>query len=185
MKIGLIGGSFNPPHVGHLLAAQYVWATQPLDAVWLLPSFRHPFGKPLEAYAHRVAMCEALCADTSGWLSVSREESNVPGEGRTVDVLEHLAGKFPQEAFSWVMGSDIIADLPYWKDFERIKALARVLVIHRAGHPHPSALGPPLAEVSSTVIRERLKQGASVDDCVPRRVVEYIRQNGLYATGPE
>ncbi len=183
-RVALLGGSFNPPHVGHLLAAHYVHATQPVDEVWLMPTFRHPFGKALTPFEHRVAMCQALCAETSGWLSVSEVEREVGGEGRTVNTLEFLRARLPEVAFTLVLGSDILADLPKWKDFGRIEQLARVLVLYRAGHPAARAVGPPLAEVSSTEIRERLARGEAPDDLVPRRVLQYARDQGLYLPTP-
>ena len=112
MRIALLGGSFNPPHVGHLLAAHYVRATQDVDEVWLLPTFRHPFGKRSEDYEHRVRMCERMCTDASGWLKTSRVESEVGKDGRTVDTLEFLHARHPGVDFSLIIGSDILKDLP-------------------------------------------------------------------------
>lgn len=180
MEVALLGGSFNPPHVGHLLAAHFVRATWPVDEVWLVPSHRHPFGKPLVEFEHRLRMCEAIAADASGWLKVSDVERDVPGEGRTVDTLEHLRRVHPSTAFTLVIGSDILPDLPKWKDFARIEQLARVLVLYRAGHPSPRAFGPPLAQVSSTEIRERLARGDDPVELVPRAVLAYARQHRLY-----
>lgn len=179
-RVALLGGSFNPPHVGHLMAAHYVRATQPVDEVWLMPAFRHAFGKALTTFEHRLAMCEAMCGDTSGWLRVTEVEREVPGEGRTVDTLAHLISRDPDCAFMLVIGSDIIPELPMWKDFHRIEQMAQVLVLYRAGHPQARAVGPPLAEVSSTQIRERLSRGDVPSDLVPRAVLEYARANGLY-----
>ncbi len=181
MEVALLGGSFNPPHVGHLLAAHYVRATEPVDEVWLMPSFSHPFRKALAPFEDRVAMCELLCADTSGWLKVSRVEQELGGEGRTVDTLDHLTAEHPGWKFTLVIGSDILRDLPHWKDFERIRALARVLVLHRAGYPALEAVGPPLAEVSSTGVRERIARGELPWELVPRRVLEYARDRRLYS----
>ncbi len=183
--MALLGGSFNPPHVGHLLAAHYVRATQRVDEVWLMPTFRHPFGKSLTPFEHRVAMCEAMCRDASGWMRVSKVERDVPGEGRTVDTLSHLIAREPECSFMLVIGSDILADLPKWKDFHRIEQMAQVLVLHRAGHPADRAVGPPLAEVSSTEIRERLARGQSASELVPRAVLEYARAHGLYERGTQ
>ena len=183
MEVALLGGSFNPPHVGHLVAVHYVWATQPVDEVWLLPSYRHPFGKPLAPFEHRLRMCQLLAEDASGWLKVSDVERDVPGDGRTVDVLEHLRRRHPEHAFTVVIGSDLLPDLPKWKDVDRIEQMATVLVLHRAGHSSPRAFGPPLAEVSSTEIRERLARGDAPVDLVPRRVLAYARQHGVYAAG--
>ena len=180
MRVALFGGSFNPPHVGHLLAATYVRATQGVDQVWWVPAANHPFGKPLTAFEHRLAMCRAIAADTSGWLKVSPVEQELGGEGRTVDMLEHLTAAHPGVAFTFVIGSDILKDLPHWKNVERIRELATLLVLHRAGHPAPGAVGPPLVEVSSTGIREKLARGEDVSDLVPRRALEYALANGIY-----
>ena len=181
MEVALLGGSFNPPHVGHLLAAHYVRATEPVDEVWLMPSYQHPFRKALAPFEDRVAMCEFLCADTAGWLKVSRVEQTLGGEGRTVDTLDHLTTLHPDWRFTLVIGSDILRDLPHWKDFERIHQLARVLVLYRAGYPATEAVGPPLAEVSSTEVRERLGRGELPWELVPRRVLAYARDRRLYS----
>lgn len=183
MEVALLGGSFNPPHVGHLLAAHYVRATQPVDAVWLMPAFRHPFGKPLEPFEHRVRMCQAIAADASGWLQVSEVEREVGGEGRTVDTLRYLRGKHPDHRYTLVIGSDILKDLPHWKEFERIRAMARILVLQRAGYPAPEAFGPPLAEVSSSEIRAAFQAGRVPEHLVPRSVIAYARAHGLYGLG--
>jgi nicotinate-nucleotide adenylyltransferase len=183
IEVALLGGSFNPPHVGHLLAACYVRATQGVDQVWLMPTFRHPFGKTAEPFEHRVGMCEAMAADARAWLKVSCVERDVGGEGRTVDTLSHLVAAHQGHRFTLVIGSDILKDLPMWKDFDRIRQLARVLVLYRAGYPAPEAVGPPLALVSSTEIRAQLDQGSSPEGLVPRAALEYARAHGLYRLG--
>ena len=179
-EIALLGGSFNPPHVGHLMAAVYVRATLGCEAVWLLPSFHHPFGKPLAPFEDRVAMCEAMAADVGPWLSVQRAEEAVGGEGRTIELLEWLLPRHPGQKFRWVIGSDILADLPKWKSWERITQLVQITVLHRAGYPADSALGPPMAEVSSTEIRRLLDAGQAPDELVPRGVLAVARARGLY-----
>lgn len=179
-RIALMGGSFNPPHIGHLLGAVYVRATLPVEQVWLMPSYQHPFRKQLESFDHRVEMCLALAADHGSWLKVSEVERDVPGEGRTVDTLEHLHAKYPDVQWRLIIGSDIVADLPQWKMWPRIQELASVTVLYRAGYPSPQAVGPPLAEVSSSAVRERLAQGSSVDELLPSKVLEYVRRHGLF-----
>jgi nicotinate-nucleotide adenylyltransferase len=182
VEVALLGGSFNPPHVGHLLVAHFVRATQPVDEVWLMPSDRHPFGKQLTPFEHRLRMCELLCEDTSGWLKAVDVERHLAGEGRTVDTLEHLHRVHPGVGFHLIIGSDILPDLPHWKNFPRIEQLAEVLVVHRAGYPDARAKGPPLAEVSSTAIREALQEGRAPGDMVPRAVLAYLREHRLYGT---
>lgn len=181
MHVALIGGSFNPPHVGHLWAATYVRAVEPVDEVWLMPAFHHPFGKTLLSFEHRLAMCERLCADASGWLKAVDVERQAGGQGWTVETLTFLVQRHPGWRFSLVIGSDILKDLPNWRAFDRIQKLAEVIVIQRAGHPSEKAKGPPMAEISSSEIRRAFAEGRVPDDRVPRRVLAYIKENALYA----
>jgi nicotinate-nucleotide adenylyltransferase len=180
MQVALVGGSFNPPHVGHQLAALYLKATLPLDEVWLVPTFRHPFGKPHEPFEHRVAMCEAMATDLGPWLKVSTAEKDVGGQGRTIELLEWLLPRHPDTRFHFVIGSDILADLPNWKDWDKIQRLVQVTVLYRAGYPAAVAVGPPLAQVSSSEIRARLDRRDLPGDLVPRAVLDYARQHHLY-----
>ncbi len=187
MKVALLGGSFNPPHVGHLLAAHYVRATQGVDEVWLMPAYQHPFGKALESFEHRVRMCEAMCRDTSGWMKTSQVEREVAergGSGRTVETLTYLVERHPEVAFSLIIGSDILRDLPNWKSFDRIQQMVRVLVLYRAGYPAQGTVGPPVAEVSSTQIREMMARGEPPVELVPSAVLDYARQARLYGLSP-
>ncbi len=175
-RIALIGGSFNPPHVGHLMAALYVRTTRAVDEVWLVPAFNHPFGKDLASFDDRVRMCELMAEDCGGWLKVSRAEGQVGGEGRTIELLEWLIPQHPDTRFEFVIGSDILADLPKWKAWDRIQQLVDVLVLYRAGYPAPEAVGPPMAEVSSTEIRKALAEGRRPDHLVPRRVLDFLER---------
>ncbi len=179
-EVALLGGSFNPPHVGHLMAAVYVRATLRVEEVWLVPSFHHPFGKELAPWEARLAMCEAMAVEVGPWLRVSRAESEVGGEGRTIELLEWLLPQHPDVRFRWIIGSDILAELPKWKAWDRISRMVEVTVLHRAGYPAPGVLGPPMAEVSSTEIRRRLEAGDAPADLVPAAVLERARSHGLY-----
>ena len=180
MDVALIGGSFNPPHVGHLLAAHYVRATEAVDEVWLVPADHHPFGKALVPFQHRLNMCELLCADAAGWLRASDVEHTLGGEGRTVDTLRHLSTRFPDVRWTLVVGSDIVQELPSWKEPDALRTLARVLVLNRAGHPSKEAVGPAMAHVSSSEVREALARGGDVRHLVPRSVLAYAEAHRLY-----
>src|SRR5205823_4631444 len=123
-EIALFGGSFDPPHVGHLLAASYVLATEPIDELWLVPVERHPFAKPLVgSYDHRVELCERLAAQLPR-THVSRAEEE-SGQVRTVDLLEWLQRKHPQTRWALVLGTDLDAATPQVKRFDRVEPLAR------------------------------------------------------------
>ena len=175
-EVALFGGSFDPPHVGHLLAAAYVLATEPVDELWLVPVDQHPFAKPLVApYEHRVALCELLAAQVPR-ARVSRAERE-SGQGRTVDLLEWLQQKHPENRWALVLGTDLDGERPQWKRFDRIEELARIITVRRSGYGEG---GVAIPEVSSTQVRALLKAGGDVSKLVPRRVLQAIRDAGTY-----
>jgi nicotinate-nucleotide adenylyltransferase len=175
-EIALFGGSFDPPHVGHLLAAAYVLATEPVDELWFVPVYQHPFAKPLiGSYEHRVALCERL-ASYLPRTKVSRAEQE-SGQVRTVDLLQWLRQKYPDTRWALVLGSDLEAEKPQWKQFERIEQLARMVTVRRAGYGQGGVILP---EVSSTQVRALLKSGGDVSHLVPRAVLQAIRDAGTY-----
>src|SRR5215813_12618933 len=112
-RVALFGGSFNPPHVAHQLVALYVLETQPVDELWFVPTFAHPFGKQLADYEHRIAMCELTAAALGDRARVSRAEAELaarPGfvASHTLDLVEHVAAR--GVAPRLVIGSDILRD---------------------------------------------------------------------------
>lgn len=186
-RVALFGGSFNPPHVAHQLAALYVLETQPVDELWFVPTFAHPFGKPLVDYEHRVAMCELAAAPLGPRARVSRAEAELaarPGfvASRTLDLVDHVAagGHAPR----LVIGSDILAETAKWFRWSDVVARAPLIVVGRAGHAAPSgsaAAEITMPEVSATRVRELLASGASdAAGLVPRDVLRYIAQHRLY-----
>jgi nicotinate-nucleotide adenylyltransferase len=180
-QTAILGGSFNPPHVAHVMAAYWTLATQGVGEVWMMPSYRHPFGKALAPFEDRVRMCELAAAPLRG-LHVCTAEADLaddPLVGKTARTLEYLVEKHPDRKFTLVVGADIVADTPKWYRFDRVRELARVIVVGRAGEA-AFADGPALPDVSSTEVRERLRRGEDVSALVPTRVLEYIRERGLY-----
>lgn len=175
-EIAIFGGSFDPPHVGHLLAAAWVLATEPCDELWLVPVLSHPFGKPLVgSYDHRVALCEAL-SRLLPRTRVSRAEQE-SGQARTVDLLQWLQTQLPGKRFALVLGTDLHAERAQWKQFDRIQQLARIIDVPRGGHSQSEVVIP---EVSSTQVRGLLKSGGEVSHLVPRPVLAAIRAAGTY-----
>jgi nicotinate-nucleotide adenylyltransferase len=182
MEIALFGGSFDPPHVGHLLAAAYVLAVEPVDELWFVPVSGHPLGKPLRApFEHRAELCELAIADLGlRRARVSRVEAELGGEGRTVDLLEHLRRAHPEHRWALVLGSDLAAERPQWKNFPRIEELARIIPLERAGFPIPGGAGAVLPEVSSTQVRSLLASGGDASHLLPRGVLRAIQAAGTY-----
>jgi nicotinate-nucleotide adenylyltransferase len=181
--VAVFGGSFNPPHVAHVLACAYVLSTQELDRLLVLPTYQHPFAKALAPFEDRVAMCEKAM----GWMprvEVSRVEAELGGESRTLRTLEHLRDLHPDWTMRLVMGADLIVESPKWYGFDAIKKLAPPLVLGRAGVSFEGAPAPVLPAISSTFVRERLaaKDFAALAELVPRDVLAHIQARGLYGT---
>jgi nicotinate-nucleotide adenylyltransferase len=175
-EIALFGGSFDPPHIGHLLAAAYVLATEPCEELWFVPVLSHPFGKQLiGSYDHRVALCEEL-ARLLPRTRVSRAEQE-SGQTRTVDLLEWLRDRHRDKQFALILGTDLDSEKAQWKQFDRIQQLARIITVQRGGHSADSVAIPA---VSSTEVRALLKAGAPADRLVPRAVLDAIRAAGTY-----
>jgi nicotinate-nucleotide adenylyltransferase len=184
-EIALLGGSFNPPHVAHVMAAWWALATQGVAEVWLLPAYRHPFGKPLARFEDRVRMCELAAAGLRG-VRVSAAEAELrddPLVGKTARTLEHLHARHPRTRFALVVGTDILAETGKWYRWDRVQELARIIVVGRQGHPEGAEGRPLLPPVSSSEVRARLERGEDVSALVPAKVLGYLRKRGLYLPG--
>ena len=200
MRLGIYGGSFDPVHFGHLRLAECCRDQCPLDRVWFLPAAVPPH-KPdgLDTSGHdRAAMLEAALAECKG-LEVCSLELERGGVSYTVDTLAEIAAERPEAELFWLLGADMLVDLPTWYRPEEICRLATPLVVGRPNAPEPDferlsgALSPerideirsqqiemPPVDASSTGIRRRVARGESIDDLTPRAVAEYIAEHGLY-----
>jgi nicotinate-nucleotide adenylyltransferase len=188
-RVALFGGSFNPPHVAHELAALYVLETQPVDELWFLPVYQHVFDdkRHLASFEDRVAMCELVAAALGPRARVSRAEEQLAHEpgfvgSRTFDLLEMLARTAPDIEPRWVVGSDILGETDKWHRWDDVVARAPLIVIERPGYPTPPEYqrGFPMPDVSSTRIREALGERRQLPDLLPRSVMEYIERRQLY-----
>jgi nicotinate-nucleotide adenylyltransferase len=192
-RIALFGGSFNPPHAAHQLVALYVLETQPVDELWFVPVYAHPFGKPLAPYEDRVAMCELAAAPLGDRVRVSRLEEELaqqPGfvASHTLDLVDHLVAQ--GHAPRLVIGTDILAETAKWHRWDDVVARAPLLVVGRTGHPLPAgsvATGVTLPEIASTRIRDLLARPADdpardeLTGLLPKQVLWYIARHDLYA----
>ncbi len=181
MNVAVFGGSFNPPHVAHVLACALVLSVEDVDRLLVVPTFRHPFAKALAPFDDRVSMCELAM----GWIprvTVSRIEEDLGGESRTLRTLRHIAETNPQWNLRLVIGADLIAEAPRWFGFDDIEKIAPPIVLARAGSGTANAGPVLLPDVSSTEVRAAIGRGAwnEVAKLVPRPVVEHVRARGLY-----
>jgi nicotinate-nucleotide adenylyltransferase len=180
-RVAVFGGSFNPPHVAHLLATALVLATRDVDLVLIVPTYDHPFAKPLAPYEDRVIMCTRAM----GWLphvEISRVEEELGGESRTLRTLEHLQAVHPDWAMRLVLGSDTFAETSKWFRFDRVRALAPPIVLKRVGTADDGGGAPLLPSISSTDVRARIAARAwsDLEELVPSAVLSHIRERGLY-----
>lgn len=179
-EIAVFGGSFDPPHVAHVLVVSWVLSATDVERVVVVPAFVHPFAKPLTAFEHRARMVELAMRDLAR-VDVSRVEAELGGDGRTLFTLEELARRMPSKRLRLVVGADLLTEASKWYAFDRVCALAPLLVVGRVGYPGAaSAASIELPNVSSTEVRRRLRAGEPVDGLVPTAVARYARDHALY-----
>lgn len=203
MKLCIFGGTFDPVHAGHLLIAREVCRRLSPVRVVLVPAGR-PWLKTdrvIAPAADRAAMAE-LAVGEEACMSVSTMEIERPGPSYTVDTLQRMKTDLPAgDELYFVVGWDKLAELPAWKEPERIIALCRLVAVPRTGTPVPTPavmerilpglsrrvvlFEEPEIDISSTVIRERVRLGLPVDKMVPVAVAAYISEHGLYRSKSE
>jgi len=189
MKIGLLFGSFNPVHVGHLIIANYMANYTTLDKVWLVVSPQNPLKKygDLANTYDRLEMCK-LATDNSNNIQVSDVELKLPQPSYTIDTLTHLKEKYPQHEFALIMGSDNLVSLPKWKNYKLILRDYQIFVYPRPGyentelatHPSVTITMTPLMDLSATFIRKSLAEKKNVQYFVPESVLNFIESKNLY-----
>jgi nicotinate-nucleotide adenylyltransferase len=182
--VGIFGGSFNPPHIAHVLALTVVFSRFDVEKILVIPTYRHPFAKSLAPYDDRVAMCELAM----GWLpkvEISRVEEELGGESRTLRTIEHLRDRDPGKTLRLIMGADLMMESAKWFGFDKIANLAPPIVLGRVGVAYEGAPPCVLPALSSTEIRAKLasRDTGALEAVVPKRVLEYIAEHGLYSEG--
>ncbi len=190
-RIGVLGGSFDPVHTGHIVAAVDARAALSLDRVLLVVA-GDPWqkrGRVVASAADRLALVEAAVAGIEG-LEASSMEVDRPGPSVTADTLEELAA--PDRELFLLLGADAVSNMATWKRLEDTRSLATVVVLERTGDVHAEPPGAgwrfercsiPRLDISSTDIRARLAAGRPIDGLVPTSVVGEITQRDLYS-GP-
>lgn len=211
VRVGILGGTFDPIHIGHLVSAQVARDALELTSVRFLPSYHPPHrpGPPVASGASRLAMIDLAISGTPGW-HASDLELTRQGTSYTYDTLSalHAEGLAPSQIF-FILGADAFAEIRTWSRYPAVLDAAHFVVIERHGTALRSIptrlpeLAPRLAvpadissstgtrvvfieahtpDVSSTMVRERVRKGEDISDLVPRDVAAYIAQHGLYRT---
>jgi len=182
-RICLFGGSFNPPHVGHVMATAWALSTLPIDALWWVPTWKHAFGKDLAPWDARLAMARAAVTPFGDAVRVSDIEGELGGESRTIDTVLALETRHPDVRWSLLIGADLVPELPRWKRWSDLQARVDVHVLGRAGYGDPGAHhAVTLPDINSSAVRASAAAGRRDDlvPRVPRGVLDEIERRGLY-----
>jgi nicotinate-nucleotide adenylyltransferase len=191
MKIGIFGGSFNPIHSGHAIIAHHIISSGAVDRLWLMVSPVNPLKVGLEqqvADTDRLRMVEMVTRPLEN-VETSAFEFTMPKPSYTIDTLNALQAKFPDDEFYLVTGADNWVIFERWRNSEEILAKYHLLVYPRLGYEvvipeelrdRVTLVDAPIIELSSTAVRERLAQGLSARYYVPDEVLSYIERKGLY-----
>ncbi len=196
--IGLLGGTFDPPHLGHLVAAQEAWCDLGLEKVLFLPAGvpPHKLGEPVSPPHQRLRMAQ-LAVEGDPRFEVSTADLERPGPSYTVDLLAMMREQMgPGVALFFIVGMDSLLEIGRWHDPGGIFRRCQVVAVRRPCYPEPDLedlarripesrgriilLSGPGVEVSSTELRERVARGLPIRYLVPDRVREYIEAQGLY-----
>jgi nicotinate-nucleotide adenylyltransferase len=197
MNIAILGGSFDPPHKGHVIIAKRLLKLNNFDEVWLMPLFAHPFSKNLSHSSKRLEMTRLL---ESGNIKVSDFEIRKKTISYTIDTLRFLSKNNPQNTFSWIIGTDQVEDFTRWKNWKEILNDFRLIVVPRAGFKKAEKelrnitkqvvanknivllnrdKFPPIY-ISSTLTRRKIKERKSLKSLLPKKIEKYIIRNKLY-----
>lgn len=196
MRLGILGGSFDPVHIGHLALARACQQQAKLDEVWFVPTSVQPLKQhgPHATDAERIEMLRLATAEEAAW-RVCTLEVDRGGMSFTVDTLRQLHEELPNAELYFLIGSDALRDVAHWREPREIFRLATPLVVHRAGEPQPDlttlrsnctqstlpqVIDMPELDVSSTKIRRRVAKEEPIDELVSPPVAAFVHQHGIY-----
>lgn len=191
-KIGLLGGTFDPVHNGHLIAAEAALEAAKLDEIWFIPTLTPPH-KPIPGADSSVRrqMLE-LAIEGNYAFRIEDIELERTSTSYTIETVIALQGLYPEMMFYWIVGSDMVKDLPNWRRIEQLAELISFIGLERPDQPGDDSVLPsfirrrltraamPPIGISSSELRHRLKEGRSVRYMLPDSVLDFIRKEGLY-----
>ncbi|WP_077214046.1 nicotinate-nucleotide adenylyltransferase [Bacillus dakarensis] len=187
-NIGILGGTFDPPHYGHLLMANEVLHGLNLDEIWFMPNQEPPHKEKSDQIRNedRLEMLELAIKDEPRF-RVEKIEFERPGPSYTYDTVKLLLELYPDVTFYFIIGADMIEYLPKWYKIEELMELLTFVGVDRPNYEHETPypiiyVDVPEFAVSSSLIRERVREGKTVKYLLPDTVIQYLKENRLYGS---
>jgi len=187
-KVGILGGTFDPPHYGHLLIANEVHSALQLDEIWFMPNHEPPHKKKPESVMDedRLKMLKLAIAGNPDF-TIQPIELKREGPSYTVDTMKMLKTEYADHQFFFIIGADMIEYLPKWHKIDELVHLVQFVGVERTSYSHQTDypvlyVDVPAIDVSSSMIRDRLKSEKTVRYLLPDPVIEYIEEKQLYGT---
>ncbi|MFD1850213.1 nicotinate-nucleotide adenylyltransferase [Oceanobacillus bengalensis] len=184
-RIGILGGTFDPPHLGHLLIAEEVRVSLGLEEIWFIPTYTPPHKDYSKTSAqHRLKMLD-IATSSNDYFKVNTIEIERSGKSYTLDTMKELRKNFPENQFYFIIGADMVEYLPHWYKIEELVELVQFVGVKRAGYgletDYPiTEVDIPMIDISSSMLRNRLRNDKPTKYIVPEEVILYIREKGLY-----
>lgn len=171
-RVGILGGSFDPPHRGHVAICEKILKEKQAGEVWMIPCYKHPFDKPLVPFEHRLKMCR-LVFSRKKRVRVLDIEGRMKGTSYTLRTLKVLMRRHPSVCFLLILGQDAAREVKKWRGFDELKTKVDWIIVPR---------GPrsPIPDIRATKIRQSIADGEDVGDWLADEVIKYIAKNGLY-----
>lgn len=184
-RIGILGGTFDPPHLGHLIIAEEVRNKLQLNEIWFIPSSEPPHKKQAQSTTSNRLDMLTKSIKSNNHFKINDLEIVRSGKSYTIDTIHELKRDYPNNKFYFIIGADMVEYLPHWKDIQQLFELVTFVGVKRRGHELQSGLpfkvvDIPTIDISSTMIRDRLRSGQSIRYLLPISVQEYIKENRLY-----
>lgn len=184
-RVGILGGTFDPPHLGHLIIAEEVRLALNLDEVWFMPSQEPPHKhKAFSPVCERIEMVKKAI-ECNPYFKLNTIEVDRLGKSYTVDTLKILKNRYPDVMFYFIIGGDMVEYLPKWRKIDELMNMVTFVGVKRVGYkletPYPVKLVDiPYIEISSTMIRDRINHNNSIAYLVPEAVIQYMKEKRLY-----
>lgn len=184
-KVGILGGTFDPPHIGHLIMAEEVRVALQLDEIWFIPSYEPPHKQKAHSSRNdRLYMLEKSIQDNE-YFHINSIELKRKGKSYTIDTVKALNKQYPNDKFYFIIGADMVEYLPNWKNIDELMGLITFVGVTRPGYKLKTSypvkmIDIPMIHLSSTEIRDRVANGKSIKYLVQHPVEQFIEGKGLY-----